>query len=368
MLAMKRVTAAWNATRRTVARRLFLDRQAQFWASRRDGRWALDEPCARVVAVIDEARDVKSFLLRPGARWRGHRAGQYTTVTVEIDGVRLRRCYSLSSAPSDPLLRITVKRAPRGRVSQWLHDRLRPGDVVHLAAAAGEFVLPEPAPERLLFVTGGSGVTPAMAILRDLDARDAVGDVVLVHYARGREDAIFAGELRELAARHAGLRLVFAFDDASGGHAFSEAHLATTVPDFAARATYLCGPPGLMTRAERMWHEAGATCRLRRERFVAAPVAKRPRPSSAGLRVLTVGLSRSGRRRAVGGGDTLLEGLERAGERPRHGCRIGICRTCTCTKRAGAVRNLVTGVVSSEPDEEIQLCISVPLSDLELDL
>ncbi|MGZ3429737.1 MAG: 2Fe-2S iron-sulfur cluster-binding protein, partial [Polyangia bacterium] len=54
--------------------------------------------------------------------------------------------------------------------------------------------------------------------------------------------------------------------------------------------------------------------------------------------------------------------------RPRHGCRMGICKSCLCTKRAGAVRNLVTGAVSSEPDEEIQLCISVPLSDLELGL
>jgi ferredoxin-NADP reductase len=369
MLAAKRMTAAWKVTRGTVARRLFLDRQAQFWAGRLDGRWALHEPRARVVAVIDEARDVKSFLLRPGAGWSGHRAGQYTTVTVEVDGVRLRRCYSLSSGPGDPLLRITVKRAPEGRVSPWLHDRLRPGDVLHLAAAAGEFVLPEPAPERLLFVTGGSGVTPAMSILRDLDARDAVGDVVLVHYARSREDAIFAGELRELAARHRGLRLVFAFDDdATGQHAFSEAHLAATVPDFVARATYLCGPPGLMARVERMWDEAGATARLRHERFVAAPLATLPRPGGAEARALTVGLSRSGRHCAITDGGTLLEALERAGERPQHGCRMGICRTCTCTKRAGAVRNLVTGAVSSDRDEEIQLCISAPLSDLELDL
>ena len=369
MPVAKRMTAAWTATRRTVARRLFLDRQARFWVGRLDGRWALDEPRGRVVAVIDEARDVKSFLVRPGACWRGHRAGQYTTVTVEVDGVRLRRCYSLSSAPSDPLLRITVKRAPQGRVSPWLHDRLRAGDLVHLDAAAGEFVLPERAPERLLFVTGGSGVTPAMSILRDLDARDAVGDVVLVCYARSREDAIFAGELRDLAARHAGLRLVFAFDDAAAGQpAFREAQLAAAVPDFAARATYLCGPPGLMARVERMWHEAGASCRLRHERFVAAPMATLPPHGDAGARTLAVSLSRSGRRRDITDGGTLLEALERAGERPAHGCRIGICRTCACTKRAGAVRNLVTGAVSSDPDEEIQLCISAPLSDLELDL
>jgi ferredoxin-NADP reductase len=281
--------------------------------------------------------------------------------------VRLSRCYSLSSAPADPLLRITVKRAPKGRVSRWLHERVRPGDVLRLGAAAGEFVLPAVPPERLLFVTGGSGVTPAMSILRDLDARDAVGDVVLVCYARSRRDAIFGGELRELAGRRGRLRLVQMFDDQSG--AFSEAQLGAAVPDFAERATWLCGPPGLMARVERMWDEAGARARLTRERFVLpSPAAPVDAAAGGGCEAHLVALARSGRRRAVRDGAALLDELERAGERPKHGCRMGICKSCTSTKRAGTVRNLVTGAVSSERDEEIQLCISGALSDLELAL
>jgi len=362
-----RMGAAWRRTRGTVARRLFLDRQARFWASRLDDRWAAGELRARVVAVIDEARDVKSFLLRPGAGWGGYRAGQFTTVTVEVDGVRLSRCYSLSSAPADPLLRITVKRAPKGRVSRWLHEHVRAGDVLRLGAAAGEFVLPAAPPERLLFVTGGSGVTPAMSILRDLDARDAVGDVVLVCYARSRRDAIFGGELRELAGRRGRLRLVQVFDDQGG--AFSEAQLGAAVPDFAERATYLCGPPGLMARVERMWDEAGARARLTRERFaLPSPAAPVDAAKGGGCEARLVALARSGRRCAVRDGAALLDELERAGERPKHGCRMGICKSCTSTKRAGTVRNLVTGAVSSERDEEIQLCISGALSDLELAL
>ncbi|MGZ3405873.1 MAG: ferredoxin reductase [Polyangia bacterium] len=369
MMAAKRMAAAWNVTRGTVARRLFLDRQARFWAGRIDGRWALDELRARVVAVVPETHDVKSLVLRPGRRWGGHRAGQYTTVEVEIDGVRQRRCYSLSSAPGDPLLRITIKRSPEGRVSRWLHDHVQPGDVLRLSPAAGDFVIDEPLPPKLLFVTGGSGVTPAMSILRDLDARGAVGDVAFVHHARSRNDVIFGAELAALAARHPGLRLVYRFDDDAGGQGrFDEARLAADVPDFAARATYLCGPPGLMARVERMWDEAGASARLRHERFVSPAAIVPLRDDGAAARALTVQLSRSGRRCAVTDRGTLLEELERAGERPRHGCRMGICKSCLCTKRAGAVRNLVTGAVSSEPDEEIQLCISVPLSDLELGL
>jgi stearoyl-CoA 9-desaturase NADPH oxidoreductase len=354
---------------RQVARGLFLDRQAEFWARRIDGRWASGELRARVVAVVDEARDVKSFILRPGRRWRGHRAGQYTMVSVEVDGVRLGRCYSLSSAPGDPLLRITVKRSPEGRVSSWLHEHLQRGAVVRLTAAAGEFVLPDVVPPKLLFVCGGSGVTPAMSILRDLDARRAVGDVVLVHYVRSPKDAIFRGELVELAARNRGLRLVFGFDDgAKGQGAFSEAGLGAAVPDFAERVTYLCGPAGLMARVERMWDEAGARERLRLERFAAPALKVVPRDAGGEARTLEVQLSRSGRRRSIGDEGTLLEALERAGERPTHGCSMGICKTCTCTKRAGTVRNLVTGAVSSQPDEEIQLCITAPLSDLELGL
>ncbi|HEX9102774.1 MAG TPA: ferredoxin reductase, partial [Polyangia bacterium] len=369
MTATRRMAAVLKVTRGTLARRLFLDRQARFWAGRLDGRWALDEPRARVVAVVDETRDVKSFVLRPGARWAGHRAGQYTTVEVEIDGVRVRRCYSLSSAPGDPLLRITVKRTPGGRVSRWLHEHVRRGDLLHLGAAAGDFVLPDELPARLLFVTGGSGVTPAMAILRELDARGAVADVVFVHHARSASDAIFGAELAALAARHPRLRLLFGFDDDAAGHgAFDEAKLAAAVPDFAERATWLCGPPGLMARVERMWTDAGAAARLRHERFVAPRVVASARPAGGAARAWTVQLARSGRRCTIDDGGTLLEALERAGERPRHGCRMGICRTCACTKRAGAVRNLVTGAVSSEPDEEIQLCISEPLSDLELGL
>jgi ferredoxin-NADP reductase len=360
------MTTAWKATRGTVARRLFLERQARFWAQRLDARWAPDELRARVVDVVAETGDTKTFLLRANRRWQGHRAGQYTTVEVEIDGVRHRRCYSLSSAPSDPLLRITVKRAPAGRVSSWLHDHLRRGDVVRLSPAAGDFVLDEPAPPRLLLLSGGSGITPVMSILRDLDERDAIGDVVFVHHARSKQDVIFGTTLAALAARHRGLRLVMCLDDdPTGAGRFDEARLVARVPDFAERTTLLCGPPGLMARVERMWDEAGVAHRLRRERFV-APVAAPPADADAGA--LTVRLGRSGRTHAADGAGTLLEQLERAGERPPHGCRIGICHTCKCTKRTGTVRNLLTGAVSSAPDEEIQLCVSVPCSDLELGL
>lgn len=357
---------AWRSGRSIVARRLLLDRQAEFWMGELDPVRSLGEIRARVVEVVEETDDTKTFLLRPNAAWQGHRAGQFTPVDVEVNGVRVRRCYSISSPPGEALVSITVKRVPGGRVSTWLHEHTRRGDILRLGAAAGDFVLPAATPEKLLLLSGGSGITPVMSMLRDLAARDAMHDVAFVHHARSRADVIFDEELTELAARHAGLRLVLCLDDEpSAPRGFEEARFANLVPDFAERSTFLCGPGPLMERAERLWESVGASDLLERESFAPAIAPTLVVSSAEGVQVR---LARSDRAVAVKGQGTLLEQLELAGERPAHGCRIGICHSCKCRKQSGTVQNLVTGEVSSEPDQEIQLCISVPRSDLELDL
>jgi ferredoxin-NADP reductase len=366
MSALERQTAGWKTAAAAVARHLLLDRHAEFWRGQLDGTFSTTEIRARVVRVIAETADIKTFVLAPNRRWTGHRAGQYTTVDVEIDGVRVRRCYSVSSAPGDALA-ITVKRVPGGRVSSWLHDHVRVGDVLVLGGAAGDFVLPSPAPAKLLLLSGGSGATPVMSILRDLAARDAVHDVVYVHHARTRADVPFGADLRALAARHPGLRLVLELDDAADSRGgFDEARLRQRVPDLAERATFLCGPPGLMARVEAMYAAAGLADRLTSERFVAA--APVPRVADGDGQIVTVRLGRSGTRFTASSATSLLEQIERAGWRPAHGCRMGICHSCVCRKQSGAVRNLITGAVSDAPDEDIQLCISVPQSDVELSL
>ena len=343
---------------RTAVQRLFLDRQTEFWLGQLRRTWSLAEIRAQVVEVVDETRDVKTFRLRPNRRWTAHRAGQYTAITVEVDGVRVRRCYSISSVPGQRLLSITVKRVPGGRVLTWLHEQVRPGHVVGLDPAAGDFALPD-APAGLLMLSGGSGITPVMSMLRTLAAEDGIRDLTFVHHTHAGDDTIFGDELEALAGRHRGLRLVL-----SRGR-FDEDELARRVPDFARRQTLLCGPAGLMARVEAMWREAGASGRLQLERFTAAPA----RPLEDGeQRAVQVRLARSGRTIAASTAGTLLEQLERAGERPPHGCRMGICHTCRCRKRTGAVQNIVTGALSTEQDEEIQVCVSVPRSDVELDL
>jgi stearoyl-CoA 9-desaturase NADPH oxidoreductase len=373
------------------AERLFLARQAEHWLGALGRLESLrGELRARVVDVIHETPDARTFVLRPGRRWPGHRAGQWATVEVEIDGARVRRCYSISSAPGDALISFTVKRVPGGRVSGWLHERVRVGDVLTLGAPGGEFTLPlDPAdgalPERLLFVSGGSGITPTASMLRALEARAAdaakngggapMPDVVLVHHARRREDVIFRDAIEALAGASPWLRLVWCLDDAPGGTGgFDEARLAALVPDLAERETFLCGPPPMMARVEAMWRARGLEERLRQERFVApgaSPVGAAPDspgPDGSASARVSLHLVRSQRSVEARTEGTLLDQLERAGERPASGCRMGICRSCTCVKRSGTVRHALTGAISSAPDEPIQLCVSVPCTDVELGL
>src|ERR1700744_794330 len=125
--------------------KLAVDQHLEFWLGELDPSWSVRELRGRVVEVIDETHDVKTFVIVANRRWKGHRPGQFVGVDVEQDGVRIRRCYSISSAPRGRTFSITVKRV--GRVSPPPHARVAVGDVLHLAPPAGTFVLPKRAPE-----------------------------------------------------------------------------------------------------------------------------------------------------------------------------------------------------------------------------
>src|SRR5947208_6661157 len=255
----------------TFASRLFLDRQLEFWLRKLDPTFARREVRARITGIVVETSETKTFVLRPGRQWAGFTAGQYVTLDVEIDGVRTRRCYSISSAvDAERSFTITVRRAEGGRVSSWLHDQAKVGDVVTIGAAAGDFVLPDPLPAKLLLVSGGSGITPIFALLLELAGRGRLDDVVLLHYARTPEDVIFREHLAALADRHCGLRLELRYTRGGGTEPhLDEQALRRIVPDFADRHAFVCGPPALMEEVEGLWERHGLTDRLRRERFVA---------------------------------------------------------------------------------------------------
>jgi stearoyl-CoA 9-desaturase NADPH oxidoreductase len=331
--------------------------------------WASTQVRARIVSVFRETRDTVSLHLLPNRNWRGFHAGQFVQLSVRIDGVLHARSFSLSAAPGDELLRITIKAFAGGRVSNWAKHRARVGDVVELSQAMGDFVVPLPAPQHLLFISAGSGITPLMAISEQLLASGNAGELTFLHYAR--DEVIFGDRLAVLARRHANFRLATRLNlEHSALPArprFGQEQLERIAPNWMRCETFLCGPSSLERAALALWDAHGISSRLRVERFRLPDRLRRSDPARLGGRY-RLHFARSGIQFEGHSGASLLEQAERAGLRPAHGCRMGICHTCKCKKLSGNVRNLLTEQVSNEAEATIQLCINAPVSDVVLDL
>jgi stearoyl-CoA 9-desaturase NADPH oxidoreductase len=340
--------------------------------------WAATEVRARVVDVVREtdgvaagAAPVATLTLQPTSTWRGHRAGQYVQVGVEIGGARrTTRCFSISSAASGAGERFTITvRAnteapdPQRSVSSFLVHEARPGQMLHLSQAEGDFTLPvspaTPGPDPLLMISGGSGITPVMSQLRTLlrDGYDgkAGRKVTFVHFARSAEDQIFAEELAEVAAADNGVDVHLRYGD----QRFSEFELRRLVPDFRDTDTWVCGPAGLVELVQDAY--AGSP-RLRVEYFKLATAG-----ATVGSAEGEVTFSRAGAS-AANTGESLLAQAEALGLKPESGCRMGICFSCVSTKTEGTVKNILTGEESSLPDEDIRICVSAPLGNCTIDL
>jgi ferredoxin-NADP reductase len=321
---------------------------------------------AEIVGIERGTEESATLTLRPNRAWRGFRAGQFVNVAVEIDGVRHQRCYSPACAEGrGATLEITTKRHREGLVSNFLVDRAERGMVVGLSPAEGDFQLPDPRPGSVLLIGGGSGITPLMAILRTLFAEGYAGPVALLHYAPDPERAIYREELDRLAATHPNFQLARSYTRAPGageldGH-FSPLHLPRSDPDFTAAETFACGPPALLDAVRGSWAD-GLEHRLHVESFVPPTFVPVGEPGEGAISFADSGVE------VTNSGESLLEHAEAAGLRPAYGCRMGICHTCTCRKRGGTHKNLLTGEVSSAPDEEIQLCVSAALGDLTVEL
>lgn len=342
-----------------------------------DRTWSGHDLRGRVVDVAHPSPDSVTLTIRPNRAWPGFRAGQHLAVAVEIDGVQHHRCFSpTSSQHRSDAFELTVKAHPDGLVARHLKDHGRPGDVLGLTEPTGTFTLPD-APHRpgnLLFVSGGSGHTPILSMLRTLADERHAGALTWLHYDRTPVDvAVDDAEIRRLRHALPGLRTFRAHTGAAGagdldGH-ISPTHLAHVEPAWRDRPTWACGPPSLLAALRDLHDDNGTGDLLHTEAFTLD--AHTGVGTGAGSVGGTIALRRS-HLSLVDDGRPLLVQAEDAGLSPAHGCRMGICRTCTTPLVAGTVRDAVTGETTSATNDPagcgVRLCVSVPVGDVALDL
>ena len=329
--------------------------------------WSSRELRGRVEEVIPETEDAATLVIRPGWGWHyDHRPGQYVGIGIQVGGKFHWRSYSVSSPPERKgrTIAITVRAMPEGFLSDHLVRGLAPGTIVRLALPNGDFVLPDPPPAKMLFLVGGSGVTPVMAMLRTLDRRSrengrAMPDVVM-HYSSPTPDRmIFRDELTQLADKHESLVLHELHTDIDG--MLDLAEVDAFCPDWRERDTWACGPSPMLDAIQEHWKKVGLEEQLHLERFSLAL-------GGDGGEGGSIRFQTSGKEIEVDGATTVLEAGEQAGVGMPYGCRMGICHTCTLTLVSGTVRDLRNGNEFSQPNEQVQTCVTVPVGDCALDI
>ena len=330
--------------------------------------WSQRELRGRIEKVVEETEDAATLVIRPGWGWRfDHRPGQYVGIGVQVDGKFQWRSYSISSAPkrSGRHIAITIRAMPEGKMSGHLVS-LQPGTIVRLAAPEGDFVLPDPPPANMLFLVGGSGVTPVMAMLRTMDRRGQLtgsSDVVM-HYSSPTPDRmIFRDELLALEGKHDSFHLHRLHTDTEGmlELAHAERGLDSFCPDWRERETYACGPAPMLDAISEHFESEGLQEHLHLERFTL-------QLGGEGGEGGTLTFRNSNKTIEADGATTVLEAGEQAGVGMPYGCRMGICHTCTLTLVSGRVRDLRNGDEFDQTNEQVQTCVTAAVGDCTFDI
>ncbi|RZL01783.1 MAG: NO-inducible flavohemoprotein [Rubrivivax sp.] len=274
--ATDEIIAAWGEAYTALAQ-LLIDAEEQVYQAHaaQTGGWR-GTRAFKVARKVAESELITSFYLEPadGGALPTFQAGQYLTLVVQVRGQEARRNYSLSDAPGKPWLRISVKREAGGLVSNWLHDEVQPGDTLAVQAPSGDFVLGDATATTrpLVLVTGGVGITPAMAML---EATAASGRPIhFIHAALHGGVHAFRDRVHELSTQHGNVRTTYVYDQPRDGdqpHATGRVNqdlLAQHLPHDRDVDVYFIGPKPFMQAIYQFGKDLGVhPDRLRYEFF-----------------------------------------------------------------------------------------------------
>jgi len=328
--------------------------------------WSVNRIKAKVVRIEDESPDTKSFYLRPNSLWKGFIPGQHLSISVKINGRFQTRTFSFSSHPKEKYIRITVKKIPGGQVTNFLHENSKIGDIWDLGEAEGSFILNDLKKDtQLLYISGGSGITPILSHLKNLSLENFTSPITLLYFAKTEKDLLFKNELNLLTHTLPSLKIIYFLSDEKNPNyntgIFSKEILFHHIPNFRECSTFICGPEGLKNLVLDLYRSENLLDKLQSEDFCISNTIETDFESQK------VKLLYRSREEEVGSSN-ILDSLLSKGISLQHGCKAGICNTCACMKAKGRVKNMITGKISEDSREKIKLCVSIAMTEVHLEV
>lgn len=329
-----------------------------------------------------ETADVVTFVFRDvEGRPLRHLPGQAVTLALPLPGETVWRTFTVASTPTRPeVVELTIKAAPGGHATRWMHEALHPDIEIDARGPIGRFSIVHHHAPAFALISGGSGISPMMSMLRWMADRGESVDIVFLHAARTPADVLFAEELAALDRQMPNLRVVTLVGDVPIGQSWTgyrgmidRRMLALMMPDLARREVFCCGPAGFMAAVARIHDaEGGQAEHFHIESFGASKAEESPREATsvpgALLEQPGTTLTIDGRAIATRPGTTVLAAARAGGIVLPTGCQEGMCGTCRVRKRGGEVEMTHKGGLSAREEREgyILACCSRLKGDVEV--
>ena len=355
MQAIEKRASLFNS----MAQSVMNSHDANFWLQKINPLWSMNQPLAKVVKKQIVAKDMVSLILQCNRHVQRGVAGQHHPVTVEIAGRHYERTYSLMQVDADHLC-LTVKKVDQGLVSSWLVDQSQTGDILRLGQPYGEMQQQVQTP-KLLLLAAGSGITLMLSLIeafcqsRQLKAIS----VQLMYWVKTHEDAAYAEYLKEVAENFTNFTYQI-FYTQEHDQRLNPSHI-DQLKSLNETTVYACGPSGFAATAETLFKHVAS---IQTEAFSLSQFDT----DATDTGFINVILTQSNKTLAIPKGQSILSSLEHQGIKPKHGCRMGICNKCACTKAQGSTRNLLNGSANHEPSQLLKICVNSAQSDLVIDL
>ena len=355
MQAIEKRASLFNS----MAQSVMNSHDANFWLQKINPLWSMNQPLAKVVKKQIVAKDMVSLILQCNRHVQRGVAGQHHPVTVEIAGRHYERTYSLMQVDADHLC-LTVKKIDQGLVSSWLVDQSQTGDILRLGQPYGEMQQQVQTP-KLLLLAAGSGITPMLSLIEALcQSRQLKAIFVqLMYWVKTHEDAAYAEYLKEVAENFPNFTYQI-FYTQEHDQRLNPSHI-DQLKSLNETTVYACGPSGFAATAETLFKHVAS---IQTEAFSLSQFDI----DATDTGFINVILTQSNKTLAIPKGQSILSSLEQQGIKPKHGCRMGICNKCACTKAQGATKNLLNGSANHEPSQLLKICVNSAQSDLVIDL